>query len=96
MSPFSQTSKRFSIPEGTSKLSELPKCFFILIQKSSTIIFAMRFKKVIRFGMQAQSATEYLLTLVAVLLAFSGVAVLFSNQVNGYLSMLFKVLTLPF
>jgi hypothetical protein len=46
--------------------------------------------------MCAQSATEYLLTLTAVLLAFSGIAALFSNQVNGYLSMLFKVLTLPF
>jgi uncharacterized protein (UPF0333 family) len=56
----------------------------------------MAIKKVIRLNMRAQSATEYLLTLAAVLLAFSGVAVLFSNQMSNYLSMLFKVLTLPF
>jgi len=56
----------------------------------------MAIKKVVRLNSRAQSATEYLLTLVAVLLAFSGIAVLFSNQVSSYLSMLFKVLTLPF
>jgi hypothetical protein len=56
----------------------------------------MAIKKVKRLNIRAQSATEYLLTLVAVLLAFSGVAVLFSNQMNNYLSILFKVLTLPF
>jgi hypothetical protein len=56
----------------------------------------MAIKKVIRLNICAQSATEYLITLAAVLLAFSGVVVLFSNQMNNYLSMLFKVLTLPF
>jgi uncharacterized protein (UPF0333 family) len=56
----------------------------------------MRRKKVIRLNVRAQSATEYLLTLAAVLIAFSGVAALFSNQVDRYLSILFKVLTLPF
>ncbi len=56
----------------------------------------MGIKKVIRLNVRAQSATEYLLTLAAVLLAFSGAVVLFSNQMNNYLSMLFKVLALPF
>jgi hypothetical protein len=70
--------------------------FFCLKPKFINYNFAMRFKKVVKFNMCAQSATEYLLTLTAVLLAFSGIAALFSNQVNGYLSMLFKVLTLPF
>jgi hypothetical protein len=56
----------------------------------------MAIKKVIRLNPLAQSATEYLLTLTVILLAFSGVTVLFSNQVSGYLSMLFKILALPF
>jgi hypothetical protein len=43
-----------------------------------------------------QAATEYLLIVTAVLLAFSGIVALFSAQVNDYLSMLFKILTLPF
>jgi uncharacterized protein (UPF0333 family) len=56
----------------------------------------MVIKKVIRLNERAQSATEYLLTLAAVLIAFSGVVVLFSTQLSSYLAMLFKVLTLPF
>lgn len=43
-----------------------------------------------------QAAVEYLLTLTVVFLAFTGVSVLFSNQVNHYLSLLFKMITLPF
>ena len=43
-----------------------------------------------------QAATEYLLITTAVLLAFSGIVTLFSPQVNDYLTMLFKILTLPF
>lgn len=43
-----------------------------------------------------QAAAEYLLTLTAVFLAFAGVSVLFSEQVNNYLSLLFKMIVLPF
>lgn len=43
-----------------------------------------------------QASVEYLLTVAAVLLALSGVVGLFSTQVNNYLTMLFKILVLPF
>jgi uncharacterized protein (UPF0333 family) len=56
----------------------------------------MAIKKAIRFCNRGQSATEYLLTLAAVLLAFLGVVISFSNQINNYLSMLLKILALPF
>jgi hypothetical protein len=56
----------------------------------------MVIKKVTRLNACAQSATEYLLTLAAILIAFSGIVVLFSNQLSSYLAMLFKVLALPF
>jgi len=56
----------------------------------------MAIRKVTRLGLRGQSATEYILTLTAVLLAFTGVAFLFSNQVSNYLSMLYKILALPF
>jgi len=43
-----------------------------------------------------QAAVEYLLTLTAVFIAFAGVSVLFSNQVDHYLSLLFDMIVLPF
>ena len=43
-----------------------------------------------------QAATEYLLTLTVVFIAFAGVAVLFSDQVDHYLSLLFDMIQLPF
>lgn len=43
-----------------------------------------------------QAAVEYLLTLTAVFIAFAGVSLLFSNQVNHYLSLLFDLIVLPF
>lgn len=51
-----------------------------------------------RGGLNAsgQAAVEYLLTLTVVLIAFAGVSVLFSNQVNRYLSLLFDMIVLPF
>jgi len=56
----------------------------------------MAIKKVIGKNYRGQASTEYLLTITAILLAFSGIAVLFSNQINNYLTLLFQVLTLPF
>ncbi|HJT23063.1 MAG TPA: hypothetical protein VJ873_00690 [bacterium] len=43
-----------------------------------------------------QAAVEYLLTLTVVFIAFAGVSVLFSKQVNHYLSLLFEMIVLPF
>jgi uncharacterized protein (UPF0333 family) len=43
-----------------------------------------------------QASVEYLLTLAAVFIAFAGVSVFFSNQVNHYLSLLFDMIVLPF
>ncbi len=43
-----------------------------------------------------QAAVEYLLTLTSVFIAFAGVTILFSNQVNHYLSLLFDMIVLPF
>lgn len=43
-----------------------------------------------------QATVEYLLTLTAVFAAFAGVSVLFSSQVNHYLSLLFDSIVLPF
>ncbi|HTA76422.1 MAG TPA: hypothetical protein VK791_04630 [bacterium] len=56
----------------------------------------MAIKTVIGKNHRGQASTEYLLTITAILLALSGIAVLFSNQINGYLSLLFQVVTLPF
>jgi hypothetical protein len=56
----------------------------------------MVLKNRIRLTSHGQSSTEYLLVSAAVLLALSGITVMFSNQINAYLSMLFKVVTLPF
>jgi len=47
-------------------------------------------------GVSGQASTEYLLTLSAVFIAFSGAAILFSGQVDHYLSLLFRVIVLPF
>jgi len=51
-----------------------------------------------RSGVNAvgQAAVEYLLTLTVVFIAFAGVSVLFSNQVDHYLSLLFDMIVLPF
>jgi hypothetical protein len=57
---------------------------------------AMAIKKVLRSSLSGQASTEYLLTLTGVFIAFSGVGVLFSKQINAYLALLFQVLTLPF
>ncbi len=43
-----------------------------------------------------QAAAEYLLILTVVFLALAGVSVLFSTQVNHYLSLLVEVVVLPF
>jgi uncharacterized protein (UPF0333 family) len=43
-----------------------------------------------------QTSVEYLLTLSVVFIAFAGASVLFSNQINRYLSFLLDVITLPF
>jgi hypothetical protein len=43
-----------------------------------------------------QAAVEYLLTLTMVFIAFAGASMLFSNQVNHYLSLLFDMIVLPF
>jgi uncharacterized protein (UPF0333 family) len=56
----------------------------------------MAIRKVTRTNYLGQASVEYLLTASAILLALSGITVLFSNQINAYLSLLFKVLTLPF
>ena len=45
---------------------------------------------------KGQAAVEYLLTLTGVFIAFAGVAVLFSKQVDHYLSALFDMIVLPF
>ncbi|HVZ80580.1 MAG TPA: hypothetical protein VHE12_07250 [bacterium] len=45
---------------------------------------------------QGQAAVEYLLILSGVFIAFAGVAVLFSKQVDQFLSILFNMIVLPF
>ena len=49
-----------------------------------------------KLSSKGQASTEYLLTLAAVFIAFAGAALLFSNQVDRYLSLLFDLITLPF
>ncbi len=49
-----------------------------------------------KINASGQAATEYLLTLTVVFIAFSGVTILFSNQVKNYLSLLFDMIVLPF
>ncbi len=49
-----------------------------------------------KINASGQAAVEYLLTVTAVFIAFSGVALLFSNQVKNYLSLLFNMIVLPF
>jgi uncharacterized protein (UPF0333 family) len=49
-----------------------------------------------KINASGQAAVEYLLTLTVVLIAFWGVAFLFSNQVKNYLSLLFDMIVLPF
>jgi hypothetical protein len=49
-----------------------------------------------KLGDSGQAAVEYLLTLTAVFIAFAGVTILFSKQVNHYLSLLFNMIVLPF
>jgi hypothetical protein len=43
-----------------------------------------------------QAAIEYLLTLTIVFIGFAGVSLLFSKQVDHYLSLLFDLIVLPF
>jgi hypothetical protein len=49
-----------------------------------------------KLNASGQAAVEYLLTLTAVFIAFAGVSILFSNQVDHYLSLLFDLIVLPF
>ncbi len=49
-----------------------------------------------KLNASGQAAVEYLLTLTAIFIAFAGVSILFSNQVNHYLSLLFDLIILPF
>jgi hypothetical protein len=49
-----------------------------------------------RLNDSGQAAVEYLLTITAVFIAFAGVSILFSNQVDHYLSRLFDMIVLPF
>lgn len=49
-----------------------------------------------KLDLKGQAAVEYLLTLSGVFIAFAGVAVLFSKQVDHYLSTLFAMIVLPF
>jgi len=53
-------------------------------------------KKGIKLSEKGQASAEYLLTLSAVFIAFAGASLLFSNQVDRYLSLLFDLITLPF
>lgn len=43
-----------------------------------------------------QASIEYLLTLVAIFLAMAGVPVLFSSQVDRFLSLLFELIQPPY
>lgn len=52
-------------------------------------------KKLKKQNAGGQAAVEYVLLVTVVLSAFAGVAVLFSNQVDHYLSLLFDVIVLP-
>ena len=49
-----------------------------------------------KLDQRGQAATEYLLTLTAVFIAFAGVAVAFSDQVSRFLGPLFEMIRLPF
>ena len=53
-------------------------------------------KPINKLGLKGQAAVEYLLTLSGVFIAFVGVAILFSKQVDHYLSTLFTMIVLPF
>ena len=53
-------------------------------------------QKKTKLNASGQASVEYLLTLTAVFIAFTGVTVLFSDQVGRYLSLLFDVIQLPF
>jgi hypothetical protein len=53
-------------------------------------------KRRIKISASGQAALEYLLTLAAVFIAFAGTSILFSNQINRYLALLFGILQLPF
>jgi hypothetical protein len=47
-------------------------------------------------AVRGQAATEYLILIGMVLMAFTGIAAVFSNQVRNYLSLLFELIQLPF
>jgi hypothetical protein len=49
-----------------------------------------------KLNASGQASVEYLLTLTAVFIAFAGVSIFFSDQVNHYLSLLFDLIALPF
>jgi hypothetical protein len=56
----------------------------------------MFYKRGNKINASGQAVVEYLLTLTAVFIAFSGVTFLFSRQVNNYLSLLLDMIVLPF
>jgi hypothetical protein len=45
---------------------------------------------------QGQASVEYVLTLTVVFIAFAGASMIFSKQVDHYLSFLLDIITLPF
>ena len=53
-------------------------------------------KSINKLDLKGQAAVEYLLTLTGVFIAFAGVSILFSKQVDHYLSILFNLIVLPF
>ena len=53
-------------------------------------------KSINKLDLKGQAAVETLLTLTGVFIAFAGVSILFSKQVDHYLSILFNLIVLPF
>jgi len=71
--------------------------FYIATFRVSVVISQQMFtQKKRRMDQGGQAAVEYLLTLTVVFVAFGGVTVIFSDQVSRYLSLLFKMIQLPF
>ena len=71
--------------------------FYIATFRVSVVISQQMFtQKKRRMDQGGQAAVEYLLTLTVVFIAFGGVTVIFSGQVSRYLSLLFKMIQLPF
>ena len=71
--------------------------FYIATFRVSVVISQQMFtQKKRRMDQGGQAAVEYLLTLTVIFVAFGGVTVIFSDQVSRYLSLLFKMIQLPF